>query len=61
MMDTEKKYLKKLEYLIRYFENERKERFYPFYLVLKGERENPRFREALSIVKYFLDNALLDD
>ncbi|MCP4112059.1 MAG: hypothetical protein GY749_42120 [Desulfobacteraceae bacterium] len=61
MTDTEKKYLEKLGYLVRYFESERRERFYPFYLVLKGDRENPRFREALSIVKYFLDNALLDN
>ena len=59
-MDSEKKYFERLGYLIRYFENDRRERFYPFYLVLKDERDNPRFREALAVVRYFLDNAFSD-
>ncbi len=29
-------------------------------MILKGDRENPRFGEALSIVKYFLDNTFLE-
>lgn len=55
--DSEKKYLEKLSRLVRYFEKERKERFYPFYLIFKGETEDPRFEEALGIAKYYLENA----
>ena len=57
LSDLEKKYLEKLSRLVRHFEKERKERFYPFYLIFKGDTENPRFEEALGIAKYFLENA----
>ncbi len=60
MSVSEKSYLDKLSYFVNSFANERRERFYPFYLILKGDRDNPRFVEALSIVKYFLDNSFLD-
>ncbi len=37
----------------------RGERFLPFYLVLAGEKEDPRFDECVNIVRYFLQNAVL--
>lgn len=40
--------------------SERLEHFANKGMILKGDRENPRFREALSIVKYFLDNTFPD-
>ncbi len=53
-------YLDRLTFLIRHFENERRERFYPFYLIFRGERKHRRFKEALSIGKYFLDHLVLN-
>ncbi|MDL1971587.1 MAG: hypothetical protein LWW94_11625 [Candidatus Desulfofervidaceae bacterium] len=38
---------------------ERKERFFPFYLVLAEKKEHPRYQESLYIVNYFLGNALI--
>ncbi len=60
LMDPEQNYLNKLSFLIQYFDNERRERFYPFYLIFKGEKEHRRFKEALAIGKYFLDNVFLN-
>ncbi|RLC18011.1 MAG: hypothetical protein DRI57_09000 [Deltaproteobacteria bacterium] len=60
LTDLNQKYLDKLTFLIQYFGNERRERFYPFYLIFRGEKEHCRFKEALSIGKYFLDNAFLN-
>ena len=31
----------------------------PFLILLQDDRNNPRFREALAIGRYFLDNAIL--
>ncbi len=59
-MDLKQIYLNKLSFLIRYFDNERRERFYPFYLIFNEEKEHRRFHEALSIGKYFLDHAFLN-
>jgi len=58
--DPKQDYLDRLAFLIQHFGNERKERFYPFYLIFKGEREHCRFEEALNIGKYFLDNMFLN-
>ncbi len=52
-------YLNTLRTLIGRFDHERRERFYPFYLLFKGEQDHSRFQEALSIGKYFLDHAIL--
>ncbi len=59
-MDFRQIYLDKLNFLIRYFEDERKERFYPFYLIFGEKKRDRRFKEALSIGKYFLDHAFLN-
>jgi hypothetical protein len=59
-LDLDQEYLEKLAALVRRFENERKERFFPFYLIFSGKREDRRFNEALSIGKYFLDHAFLN-
>jgi len=58
--DLDQEYLEKLASLVLRFENERKERFFPFYLIFSGKREDRRFNEALSIGKYFLDHAFLN-
>jgi hypothetical protein len=59
-MDFRQIYLDKLNFLIRHFEDERKERFYPFYLIFSEKKRHRRFKEALSIGKYFLDHAFLN-
>ncbi len=55
-----RKFRKRLAFLVRRFDNERKERFFPFYLIFSGEKEHGRFDEALGIGKYFLDHAVLN-
>jgi len=60
MTDLKQIYLDRLAFLIHYFDNERRERFYPFYLIFSKAEGHCRFREALSIGKYFLDHALLN-
>jgi hypothetical protein len=59
-MELKQIYLNKLSFLIHYFDSERRERFYPFYLIFSKAEKHCRFREALSIGKYFLDHALLN-
>jgi hypothetical protein len=59
-MNLKQIYLDKLSFLIRHFDHERRERFYPFYLIFSEDKEHSRFKEALSIGKYFLDHAFLN-
>jgi len=59
-MDFKQIYLNKLNFLIRHFDDERRERFYPFYLIFSEKKRHRRFNEALSIGKYFLDHAFLN-
>lgn len=59
-MNPEEKYMKIFRTLMKNFRNERKERFFPFYLVFSGHKNHPRFDESLSIAKYFLENAFID-
>ena len=35
----------------------RKERFFPFYLVLAGKSDHPRWREALAVAHYYVENS----
>ncbi len=58
--DVNQEYRNKLAALVRRFKNERKERFFPFYLIFSGKQEDRRFNEALSIGKYFIDHAFLN-
>lgn len=58
--ECNRKYRDKLAFLVRRFDDERRERFFPFYLIFGGEKEHSRFDEALSIGKYFLDHAVLN-
>lgn len=58
--NLDREYRNKLAALVNRFTEERKERFYPFYLIFSGQQEDRRFNESLSIGKYFLDHALLN-
>ena len=53
-------FLDRLAVLIQRFDKERRERFFPFYIIFAGDKGHRRFKEALSIGKYFLDNAVLN-
>ncbi|MDY6904327.1 MAG: helix-turn-helix transcriptional regulator [Thermodesulfobacteriota bacterium] len=52
-------YLAELTRLVKTHDENRRERFLPFLILLRGEQKNPRFSEALAIGRYFLDNAIL--
>lgn len=56
--NIKQKYLTKLTRLTRYHDKNRRERFFPFLLMLQKDTENPRYTEALAVVHYFLDNAI---
>lgn len=61
-MNTSKlktEYQNKIRQLIRQYDRRRQERFVPFLVCLQGETDNPRYRESLAIVRYFLENAIL--
>ena len=58
--ETNREYFDRLAVLIQRFDKERRERFFPFYIIFSGDKGNSRFKEALSIGKYFLDNAVLN-
>jgi len=51
--------LSKLEEMLLRFEHEprRRERFWPFFLVIADKRTDPRFKEALAICNYYVENA----
>jgi antitoxin component HigA of HigAB toxin-antitoxin module len=59
MKRLKRKYLTKLVRLVREHDENRRERFIPFLILLQNDKDHPRFREALAIASYFLDNALL--
>lgn len=52
-------FLQRLEHLIHISAPSRRERFVPFFIVLAGKTEDPRYGESLNIVRYFLQNAML--
>lgn len=58
-MNSKKAYLQKLDALVCRFNHERRERFFPFHLIFQGNSNHRRFVEALSVGKYFLDNAMI--
>ena len=57
--EWKKKFVARLERLIRSNAPSRRERFIPFLLVLTGKTEDPRYEESLETARYFLENALL--
>lgn len=48
--------LRRLRYLTNSFKGERRERFYPFLVLLEERVGDPRFDEAVSVGRYFLNN-----
>ncbi|MDY6825130.1 MAG: helix-turn-helix transcriptional regulator [Thermodesulfobacteriota bacterium] len=56
--DIKTAYLARLTRLVQMHEENRRERFMPFLILLRGDKNNPRFSEAMAIGRYFLDNAL---
>lgn len=57
--NIKQKYLTKLTRLTRYHDKNRQERFFPFLLVLQKDKGHTRYTEALAVVHYFLENAIL--
>ncbi|MFP4445758.1 MAG: helix-turn-helix domain-containing protein [Desulfosudaceae bacterium] len=51
------RYLARLTHLVKSHDENRRERFVPFLILLQADRQNPRFQESLAIARYFLDNA----
>lgn len=56
-MLTRQKLLVRLKKLVRDFEGYQKEKFFPFLLMFSGQKDHPRFQEALAIAAYYVENA----
>ncbi len=52
----ERALLERLRALVEAFEGRRRERFHPFLLLLEERTEDPRFDEAVTVGRYFLEN-----